>query len=217
MYRGILGPSLEDKIEQASLRTGRRRVEVYIEPNNDRLRQVAALTLAHSLAKNTRQKYNDNFRFFLDFCERQQVSPILDGSDRRREEATLIEYILYEYDIHGNKYSTLKLKLSAIRSAMMEEGYPNPLENKMTLARHMKGIKTLRGATDAKEPLPAAAFRHILEQTETESIIVRKSGGLGHCNCVLLLASHRRVRRKGQEPHGRIHTVKTRRHVLLQR
>ena len=173
VYRGILGPSLEDKIEQASLRTGRRRVEVYIEPNNDRLRQVAALTLAHSLAKNTRQKYNDNFRFFLDFCERQQVSPILDGSDRRREEATLIEYILYEYDIHGNKYSTLKLKLSAIRSAMMEEGYPNPLENKMTLARHMKGIKTLRGATDAKEPLPAAAFRHILEQTETESLFVR--------------------------------------------
>ena len=57
---------------------------------------------------------------------------------------------MYEYEIHGNKYSTLKLKLSAIRSAMMDEGYANPLENKTTLARHMRGIKALRGATDAK-------------------------------------------------------------------
>jgi hypothetical protein len=106
---------LADKVEQASLRTGRRRLEVYIEPNDDRLRKVAALTLAHSLAKNTRRTYDGNFRFFLDFCERQGLSPILDGSDKRGEEARLIEYVMYEYEIHGNKYSTLKLKLSVIR------------------------------------------------------------------------------------------------------
>ena len=59
--------------------------------------------------------------------------------------------------MHKNKYATIKLKLAAIRSAMMEEGYPNPLEGtcKFTLDRHLKGIKVLRGATSAKEPLPA--------------------------------------------------------------
>ena len=40
VYRGFLGPSMADKIEQASLRTGRRRVEFYIEPNNDRLSET---------------------------------------------------------------------------------------------------------------------------------------------------------------------------------
>jgi hypothetical protein len=148
-------------------------VELYIGPNDDRLRRAAAETLVNSIAPNTRKTYGDNLKFFLSFCERQQLSPILDGSDKRGEEARLIEYVMYEYAVHGNKYSTIKIKLYAIRAATMDEGLPNPLENKPTLARHMKGIKALRGATDSKEPLPPEAFRNILRQTRGKPILLR--------------------------------------------
>ena len=55
---------------------------------------------------------------------------------------------------------------------MMEEGYPNPLEGKFTLDRH-KGIKVIRGATNAKEPHPVEALRNILEQTRGAPLMVR--------------------------------------------
>jgi len=100
----------------------------------------------------------------------------LDGSDRRGEEDRLIEYVLYEYEIQHNKYATIKVKLNAIRSAMMEEGYANPLINRMTLDRHLKGIKVLRGATEAKEPLPSEAFRNILLKTRGAKISTRAGG-----------------------------------------
>ena len=95
---------------------------------------------------NSRQTYDDNAKFFFRFCDRQHLSPVLDGSDKRSDEARLIEYVMYEYEIQGNKYSTIKLKLSAICNAMMEEGFPNPRENKLTLTRHMRGIKALPGS-----------------------------------------------------------------------
>jgi len=170
--RGFMGPSLADKIEANSHHTGRR-AEVYIGPQDDRLRQAAALTLVNSMSKNTRRTYDGNFKLWLGFCERQNLSPILDGSDKRGEEARLIEYVMYEFDVHRNKYSTIKVKLSAIRAAMMDEGYANPLDNKPTLSRHLKGIKVLRGGTEAKEPLPAEAFRHLLEQTQDACLLLR--------------------------------------------
>ena len=125
------------------------------------------------MAQNSRRKYEDNVKFFFQFCERQHLSPVLDGSDKRREEALLIEYVMYEYEIQHNKYSTIKLKLSAVSNAMMEEGFPNPRDNKLTLERHLRGIKALRGATDAKEPLPAEAFRYILEHTRRAALMTR--------------------------------------------
>ena len=178
--RGFMGPSLAEQAAAASAaasaagrRGGRQRVELYIAPDDDRLRKAAAETLVNSIAPNTRKTYGDNLKFFLGFCERQNMSPILDGSDKRGEEARLIEYVMYEYAVHGNKYSTIKIKLYAIRAATMDEGYPNPLENKPTLARHMKGIKALRGATNSKEPLPPEAFRNILRQTQGKTILLR--------------------------------------------
>ena len=175
-HRGFMGPSLVEQAAAASAagrRGGRQRVELYIAPNDDRLRKAAAETLVNNIAPNTRKIYGDNLKFFLGFCERQHLSPILDGSDKRGEEARLIEYVMYEYAVHGNKYSTIKIKLYAIRAATMDEGNPNPLENKPTLARHMKGIKALRGATDSKEPLPPEAFRNILRQTQGKPILLR--------------------------------------------
>ena len=56
---------------------------------------------------------------------------------------------------------------------MMEDGHLNPLENKHTLDRHLKGMKALRGATDSKEPLPAEAFRSILLLTVGTPLGVR--------------------------------------------
>ncbi len=56
---------------------------------------------------------------------------------------------------------------------MNEEGYPNPLEGKFTLDRHLKGMKTMRGAVNSKEPLPVDAFRNILEQTRGAPLMVR--------------------------------------------
>lgn len=150
-----------------------RRVEVVITRDNDILVQASARTLSHSLSKNTNRTYANNFALFLGFCERQNLSPVLNGWDKRKDEDTLIAFILYEFEIHRNKYSTLKIKLSAIRAAMMEEGYANPIEGKYTLARHMKGVKALRGNTDAKEPLPAEAFRIILISTQGKSVKIR--------------------------------------------
>jgi hypothetical protein len=56
---------------------------------------------------------------------------------------------------------------------MMEEGYPNPIEGKYTLSRHMRGIKVLRGSTEAKEPLPAIAFRLILLYSKGKGLKAR--------------------------------------------
>ena len=84
--------------------------------------QAAAHTLAFSLAKNTQRTYGNNFDFFLGFCERQRLSPFLDGVNKRQDEATLIQYVMYEWDVHQNSYAAIRLKLSSIRSAMMEEG-----------------------------------------------------------------------------------------------
>jgi hypothetical protein len=166
------GPSLADKVKAIAEKKGRR-TEVVITRDDDRLIQAAARTLAHSLSQNTNRTYASNFELFLGFCVRQNLSPVLNGWDKRKDEDTLIAFILYEFEIHGNKYSTLKVKLSAIRAAMMEEGYANPIEGKYTLARHMKGIKALRGNTDAKEPLPAEAFRNLLISTQGKSLRVR--------------------------------------------
>ena len=166
------GPSLADKVKANAVRK-ERRIEVVITREDDRLIQAAARTLAHSLSQNTNRTYANNFELFLGFCVRQNLSPVLNGWDKRKDEDTLIAFILYEFEIHGNKYSTLKIKLSAIRAAMMEEGYANPIEGKYTLARHMKGIKALRGSTDAKEPLPAEAFRNLLISTQGKSLRVR--------------------------------------------
>ena len=169
---GFSGHSLADKVKAAAERRGRR-IEVVITRDDDRLIQAAARTLAHSMSQNTNRTYANNFELFLGFCQRQNLSPVLNGWDKRKDEDTLIAFILYEFEIHGNKYSTLKLKLSAIRAAMMEEGYANPIEGKYTLDRHMKGIKALRGNTDAKEPLPAEAFRNMLISTRGKSLKVR--------------------------------------------
>ena len=54
----------------------------------------------NSMATNTRRAYGNNLKFFLGFCERQHLSPILVGSDKRGEEARLIEYVMYEYEVH---------------------------------------------------------------------------------------------------------------------
>ena len=172
-YERFVGSSLATKVATAAQRTNARRVEVTIGKYDDRLVLAAAQTLAFSLSKNTQRAYGGNFNFFLGFCERQALSPFLDGINRRQDEATLIQYVMYEWDVHRNAYATIRLKLSAIRSAMMEEGYPNPLDGKFTLDRHMKGIKTMRGATATKEPLPAEAFKCILEQTRGVGLMVR--------------------------------------------
>ena len=62
--RGFLGPSLEERVEHAQHKQGRR-VEEYIGPEDNRLRQAAVTTLAHSLAQNSRRKYEDNVKFFF--------------------------------------------------------------------------------------------------------------------------------------------------------
>jgi hypothetical protein len=54
-------------VEAAPARTNHRRVEVFIDPYDDRLVQAAAHTLAFSLAKNTQRTYGGNFDFFLGF------------------------------------------------------------------------------------------------------------------------------------------------------
>ena len=101
------------------------------------------------------------------------MSPALDGIHKREDEETPISFVLYEYEVHGNRYSTLRGKLFGIRSHLMAEGYPDPLLNKPTLDRHMRGIRALRGATEAKAPLPAESFRLILERSEGHSLVIR--------------------------------------------
>ena len=172
LERSFLGPSLSDKINAAKSRNGRR-VEVVIAKDDNRLLLAAAKTLAESMAKNTTRTYAGNFDLFLGFCDRQNLSPVLNGDDKRKDEATLIAWIMYEFEIQGNKYQTLKVKLSAVRAAMLSEGYPNPMEGKYTLDRHMKGIKNMRGSIESKEPLPAEAFRYLLIRVRGEALIVR--------------------------------------------
>ena len=179
---------------------------------DDRLVLAAAQTLAFSLSKNTQRAYGGNFNFFLGFCERQALSPFLDGTNKRQDEATLIQYVMYEWDVHRNAYATIRLKLSAIRSAMMEEGYPNPLDGKFTLDRHMKGIKTMRGATATKEPLPAEAFKCILEQTRGVGLMVRATA-LAIALAFFFSVAGERVRRKRRILHGTVHSEKVRRDV----
>ncbi len=73
--RGFMGPSLVEQAAAASAarrRGGRQRVELYIGPNDDRLRRAAAETLVNSIAPNTRKTYGDNLKFFLGFSSCHQ-------------------------------------------------------------------------------------------------------------------------------------------------
>ena len=63
-------------------------------------------------------------------------------------------FCLYEFEVQGNKFSTIRAKLSAIRWHTMERGYPNPLEGKHVLRRLLAGMRRLRGRVEPKEPLP---------------------------------------------------------------
>ncbi len=92
----FLGLSLAEKTQNAAERKGRR-IEVIITKNDDRLVQAATRTLAHSLSKNTNRAYTSNFQLPLGFCARQNLSPVLNGLDKRKDEDTLIAFILYEY------------------------------------------------------------------------------------------------------------------------
>ena len=80
-----MGASLADKVDAEARRGGARRVEVVIERDNDRLVQAAAQSLAFSLSKNTQRAYGGNFNLFLGFCKRQNLSPFLDGTNKRTD------------------------------------------------------------------------------------------------------------------------------------
>ena len=58
-----------------------------IDRNDDRLQQTSVWTLAHSMANNTRSRtYDKNLPFWLSYCERQNLSPVLDGQNKREDE-----------------------------------------------------------------------------------------------------------------------------------
>ena len=90
------GPSLVDKMKAVAERKGRR-VEVVITRDNGILVQASARALSHSLSQNTNRTSANNFALFLGFCERQNLSPVLNGWDKRKDEDTLIAFILYEF------------------------------------------------------------------------------------------------------------------------
>ena len=87
--------------------------------DDPRLMPLKAECLANSLAVSTAKAYGYRFRYFVEFCDRAEVSHLMSGDDPQADEKTLVGFVLYEFGIQQNKHSTIQGKISAIRWHVM--------------------------------------------------------------------------------------------------
>ena len=100
----------------------------------------------------------------VEFAEDHHLDYILTGKNNRRDEDFLLKYALYEFEVHGNSYDTVKGKLCAIRWCNMAMGYTDPLLDKPRLDRRLKGMMRLRGGRNPKKPVTVSMMRSLKEE-----------------------------------------------------
>ena len=129
--------------------------------------RVADHLVVSGVAEKTAAKYESGFRDFEEYTENmsrdsEERWPVfLDGSDPRREEDHLLNFVAYQGWLLGLSHSTVAGKLAAIRWQHIVEGVSNPLEGKARLRAAMKKLKKMRGDSHSKLPVTADMLRHV--------------------------------------------------------
>ena len=129
--------------------------------------RVADHLVVSGVAEKTAAKYESGFRDFEAFTDNmprdsEESWPVfLDGSDPRREEDHLLNFVAYQGWLLGLSHSAVAGKLAAIRWQHVVEGVSNPLEGKARLRAAMKKLKKMRGDSHSKLPVTADMLRHV--------------------------------------------------------
>ena len=128
----------EMKVSNNPKRKGAKRERYVIDFSTQAwIEKEKAVDLA-ALAGSTRAQYSMYWNLVVEFAEDHHLEYILTGNNNRKDEDFLLKYALYEFEIHGNSYDTVKGKLCAIRWCNMTMGYMYPLLDKPRLDRRLK-------------------------------------------------------------------------------
>jgi len=119
---------------------------------------------ARSLGTNSTPTYESNWKLFLEFCEDHNYDPELKGKDQKADEQILLDYVDFEHLVHGNRWGTIRNKLSAICWYTISLGYDNPLDKKNRLQRRMKYFKKVVGTRNPKKPVTITMLKTLQRQ-----------------------------------------------------
>ena len=114
--------------------------------------------LRNALAPSTRASYSSATRSFTHFCLTFQCTNT-DGTLFRTSEFILMLFCTYL--AYSLKPQSIKVYLSAVRNAQLEQGLPDPLLHTPNLHRLLRGIKRFHGSSpDSRLPITATLLRH---------------------------------------------------------
>ena len=113
------------------------------------------------VAPSTRRPYQSGFNAFIMFCSQFDITPFPSSS-------LTLEYFCAHASQHVS-YNTLKVYLSSIRLAYIEQGLPDPTES-ATLHLVYRGIRHQQGDTQrTRLPITINLLRTLKEQLRLSS------------------------------------------------
>lgn len=135
--------------------------------------------MAHGIAVSTRRTYTTAQRRFITFCyTTKQLSPA--GFPCPASEWTLILFVTH---LAGSlKANSIKVYLAGVRSLHIEQGFSNPLENRLRLERVIRGIKRLQGS-DKRDRHPVTI--NVLRKFERQITHTRYDDSMFWAACCL--------------------------------
>ena len=129
------------------------------------------------LADSTRRAYGAGWRWWELFCRRRKVEPLRDvrEANRAAEQALLLDFLTHLWKSGPRSPGTIKTNLSAVRSAMLAEGFPDPTCSMPRLWMALGGLKKCYGDVHRKKPVTVAMINTIRDALSPQS---RREGAL---------------------------------------
>ena len=123
------------------------------------LEQLALNLMANGLAASTRRTYTTAQRRFVAFCyQTKQLAP--SGFPCPASERTLMLFAAHLAD--SMKANSIKVYMAGVRSLHVEQGFPNPLDNRLRLERVLRGIKRTQGSEKRdRRPVTISVLRKL--------------------------------------------------------
>ena len=102
------------------------------------LEERALNLMANGIAASTRRTNTTAQRRFIAFCyQTKRLAP--SGFPCPASERTLMLFAAHLAD--SMKANSIKVYMAGVRSLHVEQGFPNPLDNRLRLERVLRGIK----------------------------------------------------------------------------
>ena len=133
------------------------------------------------LAPGSAKVYQSGVRHFADFLQRYPLEELMGPQHRHtgvlldpavwrptEVEKILIDFVLHEHGWRGNKWSTVRGKVYALRHHNIRHGCGNILQNKFRYQQVLRGIKKKCGPQDAKHPVTQAMMLAISRRLDLE-------------------------------------------------